>query len=114
MRARHDHEGVDRCQVGIGCRTQPGLIFSRLWPWTINHKKQRPFRSIKEAIKRGPYDDNLKEALVCLASSFRGIGKLRSAVEYIKIAKRKFPDDLGGYQQLLARYYNRMRRQKNN
>lgn len=48
----------------------------------------------QEAIKRGLSDDHLKEALVCQASSFRVIGKLPSAVKYIKITKRKFPDDL--------------------
>lgn len=48
----------------------------------------------REAIKRGLSEEDLKHALICLASSFRNVGNISKSIKYIKIAKKKYPDDI--------------------
>lgn len=47
----------------------------------------------KRALSLGLKGRNLRDALVCLASSLRNVGKSQEAVRYLQSARMKFPQD---------------------
>jgi tetratricopeptide (TPR) repeat protein len=48
----------------------------------------------QRAIRLGIKGASLRDALICLGSSFRAVGKIRQAVRCLQLARKRFRDDI--------------------